>query len=124
MSPLGDDFTRDRFVRTPTKTIKRVLAAISEEEKRSANMSSLTTAQLAHLLLNVAHGFSGAKGSAPKVKPKDFLPFPDWRPSSTVDADGPDQTTRFILGQLIKDRTIPMHVFKALMSAPSTDGNM
>jgi hypothetical protein len=50
-----------------------------------------------------------------KVKPKDFLPYPDWRPS-TAEADGPDQPTKFILTELIKTRQIPMHVFASLIT--------
>lgn len=57
---------------------------------------------------------SGSK-RPPKSAPKDFLPFPDWRPSA-ADADGPDQPTKFILSELMRNRQIPMHVFVGLIT--------
>jgi hypothetical protein len=77
------------------------------------NTESVTTAQLTTVLVKIAHGFSGSKSAAPKVQPRDFLPFPDWKPASDV-ADGPDAPTKFILSELVRTRCIPLHVYAAL----------
>lgn len=80
-------------------------------------MQALATARLCQIVVQVAHGFSGSKRTAPKVSPKDFLPYPNWRPA-TEGADGPDQPTKFILSELGKQRLIPIHVMVSLMTPP------
>lgn len=95
-----------------------VLRELEQREQAEANMNALTTARLTQLVLQVAHGFSGSKRPAPKVAVKDFLPYPDWRPSSTAEAQGPDQPTKFILSELGRKHLIPIHVLAALMTPP------
>lgn len=101
-------------MRTPVSTIRWVLRELDDREKSLANLNALTTARLAHLVVQVAHGMSGSKHPV-KAKPQDFLPYPDWKPSS-VEADGPDQPTKFILSELMRQRQIPMHVFVGLVT--------
>ena len=79
-------------------------------------MQALPVARLTQIVIQVAHGFSGSKQRAPKLNLKDFLPYPNWRPSGG-EADGPDQPTKFVLTELAKRRALPMHVFSALMSS-------
>lgn len=115
---MGQDFPAERFLRTPVRTVMWVLREMDDLEKGQANIHSISTAQLANLLLRVAHGFSGSKRAAPKSKPDNFLPFPGWRPAGT-EADGPDQPTKFILSELLRGRRIPIHVFAALTTPAS-----
>jgi hypothetical protein len=115
MSPLGDDFPRERFLRTPINAIRWALRQLDDHEQSRANLAALPTARLTQILLQIAHGFSGSKRAAPKTKVQEFLPFPDWRPSTT-EAEGPDQPTRFILTELGKQRRLPVHVLTALLT--------
>ena len=117
-SAVGGDFTPERFVRTPISTIRWLLRQIEDDERGRMNMSSLSTAKMTAILIQIAHGFSGSKRSAPKTAPRDFLPFPDWKPSAAP-ADGPSAPTRFILTELVRTRRIPMHVYAVL--APGSD---
>lgn len=115
MSALGEDFPRERFLRTPVSTIRWVLRQIDDREQAQANLDALPTARLTQLVIQIAHGFSGSERAAPKTKVQEFLPFPDWRPA-TAEADGPDQPTRFILTELGKQRRLPIHVLTALLA--------
>ncbi len=74
-SPLGEDYPSAKFLRTPIRTIRRVIQLIDDQEKYKSNVASLTSAQLACVVLQTAHAFSGSKGRGPKSIPKDFLPF-------------------------------------------------
>lgn len=107
-------------MRTPIAVIRRVLRELDQREQAEANTNAVTTARLAQLVLQVAHGFSGSKRPAPKVSAKDFLPYPNWRPS-TADASGPDQPTKFILSELGRNRQLPVHVVAALMTPAEQD---
>jgi len=102
-------------LRTPVGTIRWVLSQLSDREQADANLQALPIARLTQIVIQVAHGFSGSKRQAPKIEAKAFLPYPDWRPGG-VEADGPDNPTKFVLTELAKRRAIPVHVFAALMS--------
>jgi hypothetical protein len=115
MSPLGEDFPRERFLRTPISTIRWLLRQLDDHEQSQANLQALPTARLTQIVLQVAHGLSGSQRASPKTKVQEFLPFPDWRPSS-AEAEGPDQPTRFILTELGRQRRIPIHVLTALLT--------
>lgn len=117
-SAVGGDFTPERFVRTPVSTIRWLLRQIDDDERGRMNLGSLSTAKLTSILIQLAHGFSGSKRSAPKTAPRDFLPFPDWKPSAAI-ADGPTAPTKFILTELVRTRRLPLHVYAAL--APGSD---
>lgn len=106
-------------MRTPVRTLRWVLREIDDQEKAKANLDALATARLSHLVLQVAYGLSGSKRKPPRTDPKDFLPYPDWKPSSD-ESDGPDQPTKFILSELIKKHALPVHVFTALVSPKSS----
>jgi hypothetical protein len=116
-SPLGAEYNRDSFVRTPIGVLRELMEHISSEEQRCANINSITQAHLAVLVITIAHGLSGSRRNPPKVKANEFLPFPDWRPNEE-DKPQLDQFTRQTLTKLIKGRRIPMHVFVALLSLP------
>lgn len=115
MSALGDDFPRERFLRTPISIIRWALREIDDRDKALANLTALPVARLTQILIQIAHGFSGSKRPAPKLEIKDFLPYPDFRPASHT-ADGPDAGTKFILTELGKQRRIPIHVLTALLT--------
>ena len=78
----------------------------------------MSTAKLSALLIQVAHGFSGSKRPAPKSNPRDFLPFPDWKPTAAP-SDGPDAPTKFILSELVRTQRMPLHVYAALAAGAS-----
>lgn len=115
MSALGEDFPRERFLRTPISTIRWVLRQLDDREQAQANLEALPTARLTQVLIQIAHGFFGSRRAAPKTKVQEFLPFPNWRPA-TAEADGPDQPTRFILTELGRKRRLPIHVLTALLT--------
>ena len=112
-SKLGDDYPRKRFLRTPISLLKKAYDFISNQEQAEANRAAMTQAAMTDLMLKIAHGFSGSKKKAPNTKPKDFLPYPDYRPLGTA-ADEADAPTKFILTELVKRFAIPIHVFVAL----------
>lgn len=119
-SPVGGDFTPQRFLRTPISTIRWLLRQIDDHERGHLNAQSVSTARLAATLVQIAHGFSGSKRPAPKVQAKDFLPFPDWKPEAAA-ADGPDAPTKFVLSELVRSRRIPLHVYAALAADAGRD---
>jgi hypothetical protein len=114
-SALGADFPRERFLRTPIGLIRWILRQLDEREQALANMAALPTARLTQLVVQIAHGFSGSRRPAPKMKVQDFLPYPKLSPAS-AEAEGPDDPTKFILTELGRSHRIPMHVFVALMT--------
>ena len=114
-SPVGGDFSPTTFVRTPISTIRWLLRQIDDEERGRLNITSMSTAKLASIVVQVAHSFSGSRRQAPKAPPRDFLPFPDWKPSTAL-TDGPDAPTKFVLSELVRTRRIPLHVYAALAS--------
>ncbi len=120
-SPVGYEFPRDTFVRTPIKALSRVLDWCALHEKHAANRDSITQAQMAHLLLNVAHGFSGSKKAAPKARIQDFLPYPQYK-GPDKESDGPDEATRFVLSEIARKGQIPAYVLAALMKRVSIGG--
>jgi hypothetical protein len=119
-SPVGGDFTPALFLRTPISTIRWLLRRIDDHERGLLNAQSVSTARLNALVVHVAHGFSGSQRPAPKVNPRDFLPFPDWKPASAA-SDKADPPTKFILSELVRTRCIPLHVYAAL-AASASDG--
>lgn len=102
-------------MRTPISLIRWVLREIDDREKGQTNLQALPVARLTQIVLQVAHGFSGSKRAAPKINTRDFLPYPDWRPSASQ-ADGPEPGTKFVLTELGRQRRIPIHVLTALMT--------
>lgn len=89
------------------------------DNQNKANIQSAATAQLANLLLNVAHAFSGSKGGGPKTRPQDFLPFPRLEEELLSErGDGPDEFTKLILKELLKTRKLPMYIY-SLLSDPA-----
>lgn len=113
-SEIGQDFPPERFLRTPLNTVKWVLEELDDAQKAKANLDAVTTAQLAQIVLLVAHGFSGSKQSAPKIQVKDFLPFPSWQPNRSA-SDGPSDPTKFVLSELFRERRIEPRIFAALI---------
>lgn len=117
-SPIGADFPRDVFVRTPITVIRWALREINLREQERINAESITTARLIATLINVAHAFSGSKRATPKINVTDYLPYPA-ASKETSEQDGPDDHTKLILAQLGRTRQIPPHVMVALMSRAS-----
>ena len=112
-SAIGDDFPRERFLRTPITALKKALDYVTDLDQQSANRDSVTQAQVADLLVKIAHGYSGSKKPPPKCTPKDFLPYPNYRPPA-AETDEADPPTKFVLTELVKRFMIPVYVFTAL----------
>lgn len=102
------DFTREVFQRTPIKLITYILNKSTEEEKRRANIASISTAKLAHIIIQAVSGLSGNK-KPPQVDIGQFLPF-------EVDSETHafNEQTKLILRKLIKEGVIPSQVIAAL----------
>lgn len=81
-----------------------------------ADIHSFSTARLAALVVQIAHGLSGAKGPAPKVSAKDYLPFAQAAQLNTAAADGPSEATKLILVDVMKRGEIPPAVFHSLLA--------
>lgn len=116
MSSIGAEFTRERFLRTPISTIRWLLTELDDHEKEQANISSITTAQLAALVVQIAHAYSGSKSKSPAANPVSFLPYADWRPSGAKEGAGPDKATQMVLAELGGQRRLPVHVLAALLT--------
>ena len=93
---------------------------ISNEEQRTHNLASVTTAKLCLQLISIAHGFAGAQGELPKIDVKDFLPFPDWSPEGAQPV-GPTPETRSVLARLLETGELPLPIFTQLVAQPSPD---
>lgn len=118
-SPLGADFPRERFLRLPIRVVLEALEFIDNEERRQHNLQSSTTAKLCMQVISIAFGFSGAKGSPPKIDFKDFLPFPDWEPLGEERGPGPSPETRAALTRLLREHKIPLAIYTQLISTES-----
>lgn len=107
------DYPKQVFLRTPISSLKKALDYVNDLDQQEANRAAITEAQVADLILKVAHGFSGSKKAPPKTKPRDFLPYPNYRPPA-AETEEADQPTKFVLSELIKRFEIPVYVFTAL----------
>jgi hypothetical protein len=85
-----------------------------------ADVQSFSTARLAALVVQIAHNMSGAKGPAPKVTAKDYLPFGQEAQLSTA-ADGPSEATKLVLIDVMKRGEIPPAVFHSLYAPAPLD---
>lgn len=117
-SPLGGDFPRERFIRTPIQVITDILEWLDSEEQRTANLYSHAIGNLGVELAAIAHGFAGGKGKKPEIQPKDFYPYPNWKPLTDGPSAGPSAETKRILGQVFRRRHIPPHVYTHLLGTP------
>lgn len=99
-------------MRTPISTLKWVMDKLVDKQQSDANLSQLSQARLADLVLKVAHSFSGSK-RPPRGVAKDWLPFPNYR-AQTKEMDQADEPTKFILSELVHRFEIPVYVFVAL----------
>lgn len=86
-----------------------------------ADVQSFTTARLAALVVQIAHGMSGAKGPAPKITAKDYLPFGQAAQLSTTATDGPSEATKLVLIDVMKRGEIPPAVFHSLYTPAPLD---
>jgi len=107
-TPLGADYPKDVFIRTPIGLIGHLLKSCHEDEKRRANIGSISTAKLTQVVLSVAQAFGGGKDRN-RTKISDFLPFELDAQASEV-----EELTKEILTKLVKSKRIPTHVIAAL----------
>lgn len=117
-SALGSDFTTDRFLATPIKTLLWLVEKITEHEQLQHNIAAIPVAHLNTQVTWALYGMGGGKGPKPRVGPKDFLPFPEGtRPKTRVaDLDA----TRASLKQALATGELPYDIFIALWRGPSS----
>jgi len=106
--PLGSEYSRESFLRTPVKELSFILSSWHDEQKQRANTQSITTAKLAQLVLQVAHSMGGSK-EVVTTKVSDFLPF-----EFDKEASEQESRTKQVLSKIIKSGRIPAHVVAAL----------
>ena len=79
-----------------------------EEEKRQANINSISTAKLALIVVQVAQAMSGSKKET-KMSIDDMLPFALNEEQSTARTE-----TQELISRLTRQGKIPVHVIAAL----------
>ena len=116
LTAFGNDFSPEKFLRTPTQTLRSLMLLAENESQRHTNHLSVSASYVTSYLLQIAHGFSGSKKAPPKTTAKDFLPFPEWEPLEGTEnrTDRPSELTRSILKTLLIKRKLPIHVYIAL----------
>jgi hypothetical protein len=112
---LGVEFSRSSFLRTPLNEITFIVNSWYDEQKRCANIQSISTAKLTQVVLSTAAAFGGSKEPT-KTQISDFLPFELDKEASEIESN-----TKKILSKLIKRGSIPTHVIAALHSQISLD---
>ena len=94
-TPLGPEFPKETFVRTPIKLIGHFLHVVS-------------TAKLCQVVLSCAQAMGGSK-ERNRTKIEDFLPF-----ELDAAASETEELTKEILTKLVKSKRIPTNVIAAL----------
>lgn len=118
-SPLGTDFTPERFLATPVRTIFWLLEQITEYDMQRANVAAVSTAHLNNQLMWALYGFGGGKGPKPKATIQDFLPFPEaGKEKPNVVATGPTAETRAALRHALASGELPYDIFLTLWRGP------
>ena len=97
----------------PLKLIYELIRFGAEQQKRSANINSITTARLAGIIISIAKSFGGDKGGDVPIDV--LLPFP-----ANEDANSFVMETREIFKSLIKQRKLPVSVIASLSRVIST----
>lgn len=121
MSPIGADFPRERFLRTPISGIQDLLAYLDNEEQRRINLSSSSVAMLAYQVASIAFGMGGQKPPA-EMTTESFLPFGGWKPAADLFSpegdtphpiSSPSRTPGLLdkLTRLLKQQRLPVHVY-------------
>lgn len=118
MTPFGTDYSPEKFLRTPTQTLRTQIYLAENESQRQINSTSISASYICNYIIQIAHSYSGSKKAPPKTNPQDFLPFPAWEPfdSGGAKSDRPSEITRSILKTLLIRRKLPIHVYIALDS--------
>lgn len=90
-----------------------LLEFVYEEEKRRANIASISTAKLALVVVNVAQALAGSKKEA-KLTIDELLPF-----VLNEEVAAKQTETEEILNKVIRERKLPVHVVAALSKVTS-----
>tara|TARA_B100000085_G_scaffold64292_1_gene57104 strand:- start:3277 stop:3603 length:327 start_codon:yes stop_codon:yes gene_type:complete len=107
------DIPKEEFARMPLKLIYELIRLGSEQQKRKANINSISTARLAGIVIGIAKSFSKEKSS--DVNIDQLLPFP-----LNEDANLFIGETREIFKGLIAKRKLPVSVIASLSRVIST----
>ena len=111
--PAGMDIPKEEFARMPLKLIYELIRLGSEQQKRKANINSISTARLAGIVIGIAKSFSKEKSS--DVNIDQLLPFPLNEDANLFIAE-----TREIFKGLIAKRKLPVSVIASLSRVIST----
>lgn len=120
-SPIGQDFTPEKFLSTPVKKLFRILEYIVKHEELFFNYVSVSTAHLNNQLMWAFHGLGGGQGAPPSTTIEDFLPFPNAgkrqagrsHENKTITPE-----TREALRRVLKDGQLPYDIFLELYRGP------
>jgi len=107
------DIGREEFVRLPLKLIYEMIRFGSEQQKRTSNINSISTARLAGIIIGIAKSFSKEKTG--DVNIDQLLPFPLNEEANLFVAE-----TREIFKGLIAKRKLPVSVIASLSKVIST----
>lgn len=123
LSPLGPDFTPERFLTTPVRTLGWLLERLSEHEQNQHNLASVSVAHLNNQLMWASYGMGGGKGPKPQAKVVDFLPFPEaakpTQPNSIYTNKEALNLTRESLRRALSSGRIPYDIFITLWRGPN-----
>lgn len=118
-SPIGADFTPERFLTTPIRKLFRILEYITEYEERFFNYASTSVAHLNNQLMWAFYGLGGGQGAAPTATYRDFLPFPEaGKRRSSHEPAGVTEETRQALKRALGTGQLPYDIFVELYRGP------
>ena len=121
MSKLGGDFPPERFVRTPIKTLRNLLAYVSHAQKVEQNTQASAVAHLGQHITQLAYMVNGVK-ETPADRRQFFLPWPNLKELDTPESETRSllsETTKEILLDLLAKRLMPPHAIHSLLEPPS-----
>jgi hypothetical protein len=120
MSKLGGDFPPERFVRTPIKTLRNLLAYVSHALKVEQNTQASSIAHLGQHITHLAYMVNGVK-ETPEDRRQFFLPWPNLKELGTPEGDTRSllsDKTKEILLDLLAKRLMPPHAVHSLLEPP------
>lgn len=117
-SPLGPDFSPERFLATPLRTLLWLIDEIIAYERNQHNIASIATAHLNTQVMWAVYGMGGGKGPKPQAKVQDFLPFPEGDKVRPVETTALLTELRSALRSALGTGDLPYDIFVALWRGP------
>lgn len=119
-SPIGSDFSVEKFLATPVRKIFRIIKHITKHEETFFNYASVSAAHLNNQLMWAFHGFGGG-GPPPRATVEDFLPFPDAARGKSGRSHEPRDITpetRTTLRRVLGEGRLSYDIFVELFRGP------